>query len=207
MLADRPTAVAALTKIFLDEIERLLCAAAGVTRVAPAPAARPRLGGISFLHRFGSALNHHVHLHACVTDGVFMPPGAEAGSDAAPAFLPVRPITQVHLAVLTERVRRRVVRWFRLAHLLDASAAAAMLAREDRRFSIDASVRITLIDRDVTSDPKRLIPKKKRHGWFPNPCRLFSALAVNHPTPDTPPDSRMKRSPSCSAPGRTPPTR
>ena len=23
-----------------------------------------RLGGISFLHRFGSALNHHVHLHA-----------------------------------------------------------------------------------------------------------------------------------------------
>ena len=73
MLADRPTAVAALTKIFLDEIERLLCAAAGVTRDAPAPAARPRLGGISFLHRFGSALNHHVHLHACVTDGVFMP--------------------------------------------------------------------------------------------------------------------------------------
>jgi hypothetical protein len=31
-------------------------------------AACPRLGGISFLHRFGSALNHHVHLHACVTD-------------------------------------------------------------------------------------------------------------------------------------------
>ncbi len=28
--------------------------------------ARPRLGAVSFLHRFGSALNHHVHLHACV---------------------------------------------------------------------------------------------------------------------------------------------
>jgi hypothetical protein len=26
--------------------------------------ARPRLGGISFLHRFGSALNRHVHLRA-----------------------------------------------------------------------------------------------------------------------------------------------
>ncbi|NCA11791.1 hypothetical protein EBR56_08285 [bacterium] len=39
-------------------------------------AARPRLGGNSFLHRFGSALNHHVHLHACVTDGVFVPPAA-----------------------------------------------------------------------------------------------------------------------------------
>jgi hypothetical protein len=29
--------------------------------------------GLSFLHRFGSALNHHMHLHACVTDGVFLP--------------------------------------------------------------------------------------------------------------------------------------
>jgi hypothetical protein len=74
-----------------------------------------------------------------------------AGCDAPPAFLPVRPITQVPLAVLTERVCRRVIRWFRLAHLLDASAAATMLAWENSRFSIDASVRIALIDRDVPS--------------------------------------------------------
>jgi len=94
MLADRPNAVAAVTRIFLAEIERLLCAAAGVTSDAPAPA--------------------------------------------------VRPITQIHLAVLTERVRRRVIRWFRLAHLLDGSAAAAMLAWENSGFSIDASVRIAL---------------------------------------------------------------
>jgi len=70
MLADRPRAVAALTKIFLAEIERLLLAASGGTPDAETPrTSRPRLGGISFLHRFGSALNHHVHLHACVTDG------------------------------------------------------------------------------------------------------------------------------------------
>ena len=80
MLADRPAAVAALTKIFLAEIERLLSAAAGVTIDAAAPAAaRPRLGAISFLHRFGSALNHHVHLHVCATDGVFMPAAGGAG--------------------------------------------------------------------------------------------------------------------------------
>ena len=64
-LADRPAAVAVLTKIFLDEIERLLLAASGGTPDADMPrAACPRLGGISFLHRFGSALNHHVHLRA-----------------------------------------------------------------------------------------------------------------------------------------------
>jgi hypothetical protein len=145
MLADRTRAVNALTKIFLDEIERLLCAAAGVTSDAATPAsACPRLGGISFLHRFGSALNHHVHLHACVTDGVFVPAAADAGCDAQPAFLPARPITQADLAAPTERVRRRLIRWFRMQRLLDAAAAADMLAWENSGFSVDASVRITL---------------------------------------------------------------
>ena len=144
-LADRPRAVAALTKIFLTEIERLLLAASGFNPATNTPtSARPRLGGISFLHRFGSALNHHVHLHACVTDGVFVPAADQAGCDAPPAFLPVRLITAADLAALTKRVRRRVIRWFRLARLLDAAAAADMLAWENSGFSIDASVRITL---------------------------------------------------------------
>jgi hypothetical protein len=64
-LADRPNAVAALTKIFVKEIERLLCTAAGSTRAGDRPSvARPRLGAVSFLHRFGSAINHHVQLRA-----------------------------------------------------------------------------------------------------------------------------------------------
>jgi hypothetical protein len=146
-LADRPAAVRALTKIFLAEIERLLCAAAGVTIDADAlPATHPRLGAVSFLHRFGSALNHHVHLHVCASDGVFVPTG-----DGPPAFLPARPLMQADLATLTERVRCRMIRWFRLTHLLDASAAADMLAWENSGFSIDASVRVAMLDRDVPS--------------------------------------------------------
>jgi len=152
MLADRPRAVAALTKIFLDEIERLLLTTSGGAPDAETPgASRPRHGGISFLHRFGSALNHHVHLHACVTDGVFMPAADQADRDAPPTFLPARPVTAADLAALTERVRRRVIRWFRLTRLLDAAAAADMLAWENSGFSVDASVRITLLDRDVPS--------------------------------------------------------
>ena len=69
---------------------------------------------------------------------------------------PARPITQADLAALTEKVRRRVVRWFRMQRLLDADAAADMLARENSGFSVDASVRITLIDRDVPSYFKSL---------------------------------------------------
>jgi len=38
--------------------------------------------------------------------------------DGPPAFLPARPITQADLATLTEKVRRRVVRWFRMQRLV-----------------------------------------------------------------------------------------
>ena len=84
-----------------------------------------------------------------MTDGVFVPAAAEAGTDAPPAFLATRPINQADLAALTERVRRRVIRWFRLACLLDAAAATDMLAWENSGFSVDASVRITLLPPQV----------------------------------------------------------
>jgi hypothetical protein len=145
-LADRPETVTALTVIFLHEIERLLRDAAGVSRAENAPpATRPRLGAISFLHRFGSALNRHVHLHACVTDGVFT---ATDPADGV-AFLPARPISPADLAKLTEQVRRRLVRWFRRRRLIDAETAADMLAWQNSGFSIDSSVRVALADRDV----------------------------------------------------------
>ena len=70
---------------------------------------------------------------------------------APPAFLPVRPINQADPTSLTERVRRRVFRWFKLARLRDAAAAADMLAWENSGFSVDASLRIALLDRDVPS--------------------------------------------------------
>jgi hypothetical protein len=152
-LAERPAAVTALTRIFLDEIERLVGAAAAIVPDAAArPSLRPRVGAVSFLHRFGSALNRHVHLHTCVTDGLFRPSPEGQGAE----FLPARPITPTDLAVLTERVRTRLVRWFLRHGLLDAEAAADMLAWENSGFSVDASVRVTLLDRDVPSYFKSL---------------------------------------------------
>jgi len=159
-LAERSEAVAALTTIFVSEVERLVREAAGVA-AAPttADSKPPRIGAISFLHRFGSALNRHVHLHVCVTDGVFQ--GDTTGDTAAiaepaVAFQPARPITLADLDTLTERVRRRLIRWFKRARLLDAEAASNMLAWDHSGFSIDASVRISLDDRDVPSYTKSL---------------------------------------------------
>jgi hypothetical protein len=71
-----------------------------------------------------------VHLRACVTDGVFVPAAAEAGTDAPPAVLPARSITQADLAAVTKRVLRGVIRWLSRSRLLDVAAAADMLAWE-----------------------------------------------------------------------------
>jgi len=97
-------------EVWLPAVQRLLLAAAGGTPATDMPrAARPRLGGIFFLHRFDSALNRRVHLHVCVTDGVFVPAAAASAGDAPPAFISARLITPADLAALTERVRRRVI--------------------------------------------------------------------------------------------------
>jgi hypothetical protein len=145
-----------VTRILLAEIETLLCSERlrcperlRRDEQATPPAPRPRLGAVSFLRRFGSGLNRHAHLHAAVTDGVFLP--GPHGPDGPPAFLPARPLTAADLAALTQRVRRRVIGWFRRQGFLDAHAAADTLAWENSGFSIDASVRITLLDRDVPS--------------------------------------------------------
>jgi hypothetical protein len=156
-LAERPEAVSALTNIFMSEVERLVQTAAGVevTR-SEKRTDSPRIGGISFLHRFGSALNHHVHLHACITDGVFAHIATSDQADARVAFLPCRPITPADLTALTERVRRRLIRWYKRRGFLDAESAADLLAWNPSGFSIDASVRISLDDRDVPSFYKSL---------------------------------------------------
>ena len=146
VLADRPPAMTALSRIFLDEIERLLCDAAGVAvGSGRAGQARPRLGAVSFQHRFGSALNRHVHLHACVTDGVFERVAAE--DDVR--FHAARPLSAADLATVTQRVRQRLVRWFCRQKLLSREAATDMLAWQHSGFSVDASVRISPSDRDV----------------------------------------------------------
>lgn len=154
-LGQQPEAVAALTRISLSEVERLVHEAAGVAS-SPTADHVPRIGAVSFLHRFGSALNRHVHLHVCVTDGVFFRLATGNQTDASVEFLPARPITPGDLNTLTERVRHRLIRWFKRAGLLDAEAATDMRSWDHSGFSIDASVRIALEDRDVPSYTKSL---------------------------------------------------
>ncbi len=73
---DRRTVTAVLT-IFLRVVEQVL------RERAPGAAPKARLVAVSFVHRFGSALNAHLHFHCCVIDGVFEP---DQGSDEAVRF-------------------------------------------------------------------------------------------------------------------------
>jgi hypothetical protein len=52
-------------RIFLDVVERARRELSGCDHI------KARFGAISTFHRFGSALNPHVHFHCCVTDGLF----------------------------------------------------------------------------------------------------------------------------------------
>ena len=131
ILADRPQAMTTLSRIFLEEIERLLCHAADVpTDSDAAEHVRPRLGAVSFQHRFGSALNQHVHLHACVTDGVFKQRAAGGGV----TFHAARPLTASDLATVTQRVRLRLVWWCcRKGFLIRLLAIPAAVAQPIRK--------------------------------------------------------------------------
>ncbi|NDH93049.1 MAG: hypothetical protein EBZ13_00595 [Planctomycetia bacterium] len=84
-----------------------LCSAAGVSSGNDV-GRNSRLGTVSFQHRFGSALNQHVHLHACVADGVDERCVAVSGV----TFHAARPLTASDLMTFTQRVRLRLVRCF-----------------------------------------------------------------------------------------------
>jgi len=105
------------------------------------PAAR--IGAVDFIHRFGSALNPHLHLHCVVVDGVFAstPTGdvvfhAATGLDA-PA-----------IAAAQAKVRQRLLCHFVRRGLLESDAAHAMQAwPHGGGFSVNAAVRIEAADR------------------------------------------------------------
>ena len=98
----------AVLHIFLRVIEAHLRAS------IPTASPRARLGAVSFVHRFGSALNRHVHFgfSRCAR-----PSGAQirsrrirwtACSIPAKTARSASPVTAAEMAAITEQVRRRV---------------------------------------------------------------------------------------------------
>jgi len=69
-----------------------------------------RLGSVTFLQRFGKALNPHFHFHCCIIDGVF---------DKQGNFYPANFLSPDDIQSVQEQVRKRVVRLFQRRGPLD----------------------------------------------------------------------------------------
>ena len=111
---------------------------------------------MSFLQRFGSALNEHWHYHCCVSDGVF------AALDRQTLVFVSATVDTDGVGKVQARVRRRVLAAWRRHGVLDAEAAANMADWDHGGgFSVDASVAIAADDRPAL---ERLLR------WCARPC-------------------------------------
>ena len=93
------------------------------------------------VQRFGSKVNLHVHVHAVVSDGVFLL------EDGVLRFYPAPEPTAEELADLSRELRRRILRRMLKLNAIPEDAAREMLARPHGGFSLDAQVRVEAEDR------------------------------------------------------------
>ena len=89
-----------------------------------------RCGAVTFVQRFGSALNLNPHLHVLVLDGVYI-----AGADGSPRFLPAPRLTDADVRKIVETTARRVIRLLQ------------RLCFSSRGFSLHAATRVGARDR------------------------------------------------------------
>jgi Putative transposase/Transposase zinc-binding domain len=113
----------------------------------PGCSAAARLGAVAFIHRFGSALNAHLHFHCCILDGVFESAATTAGA-AGVVFHPALGIDAPAVRQVQARVRQQVLRACVRRGLLEHGDAQEMGGWDHGGgFSLDASVRVEGADR------------------------------------------------------------
>jgi len=122
-------------RIFLDCVEKALHSCCSD---APEHA---RLAAVTFVHRFGSALNGNIHFHCCVIDGLF------STKDEALHFDEVALTPEVITAVQAQ-VRERILRLFKRRQLLSPEVVEAMREWHHKGgFSLNAEVTVVASDR------------------------------------------------------------
>jgi len=131
-----PELIGPVLRIFLATVEdRLKVRSPG----APAEA---RFGAVTFVHRFGAALNVNLHFHCAIMDGVFSAQGEKV------QFHEAKLLSEEDLAAVQGEVRTRVLRLFKHRGLLSPEDAAELRQwGHGGGFSLDASVRIEARDR------------------------------------------------------------
>src|SRR5207244_12424800 len=68
-------------------------------------------GSVTFLQRFGSALQLNLHFHVICLEGVYL---ERTASGRTPRFVPAEPPTDADIAAVIQKVGHRVIRPLRL---------------------------------------------------------------------------------------------
>jgi len=97
-----------------------------VTRGVPRDKVQP--GSVTFIQRFGSAINLHVHYHVVFLEGVYLDRTAQGRT---PRFLPGEPPTDTDIADVVQKSSRRVIRKLRQLGYLEAGIDAAVATGYD----------------------------------------------------------------------------
>jgi len=127
----------AALRLFLRVVEQCLRAH------SPGSGPAARLGAVAFIHRFGSALNPHLHFHCVVIDGVF-----DSATTGGVIFRAATELDANAIADVQAGVRRRLLRVFVRRGLLPSDDARAMGQwAHGGGFCVDDSVRIEAADR------------------------------------------------------------
>jgi hypothetical protein len=107
LAATKPDVLRALARIHAEELARFYKASA---KRAGQPG-KLHTGAVTFVQRFGSSLNVHVHLHTCQLDGVFVEDSS--AKDAPPRFVPAAPLERASLEGIVSRIACRVGLWLK----------------------------------------------------------------------------------------------
>src|SRR5215470_2338912 len=73
-------------------------------------------GSVTFIQRFGSALNVHLHFHILFLEGVYLD---RTATGLKPRFLAVEPPSDADVAAVVQNISRRVIRTLRRLGYLD----------------------------------------------------------------------------------------
>ncbi len=132
-----PRLFSGVLRVFMRAVNTVL------RRHSPGAPGNSRFGAVAFLHRSGSSLNEHPHLHSTVTDGVFAP-----YEDGRARFFPATDLTPDTIRSLQKKIRIRILRHLERHGCLDPVDVDDMLSWDhEGGFSLDASVHIDEWDR------------------------------------------------------------
>jgi putative transposase len=134
-LHHEPALIGPVLRIFLDAVEDRLKVS------SPGALAEARFGAVTFVHRFGSALNANLHFHCAVIDGVFGAQGERV------QFHEARLLCPADIAAVQRAARTRVLRLFARRGLIPPEAAAEMRQWERGGRLLSPLVRIETTDR------------------------------------------------------------